>query len=95
MSFLQAEVNVSWDFQDVYGQTIYTKDYKAKSGQFSIDYNKKATSLLAVEDAIASSFLKFIDNKKVKEHLSKDNVAIQKTLPYICLLYTSPSPRDS
>ncbi len=86
MSFLQAEVNVSWDFQDVYGQTIYTKDYKAKSGEFSIDYNKKTTYLLAVEDAIASSFLKFIDNEKVKEHLSKDNVAKQKTLPYITLL---------
>ncbi|WP_299253627.1 trypsin-like peptidase domain-containing protein [uncultured Lacinutrix sp.] len=85
MSFLQAEVNVAWDFQDVYGQTIYTKSYKAKSGQFSIDYNKEATALLAVEDAIASSFLNFIDNKKVKEHLSKDNIAVQKTLPYITL----------
>jgi len=85
MSFLQAEVNIGWDFQDVYGQTIYNKNYKAKSGQFSIDYNEEATSLLAVEDAIASSFLNFINNKKVKEHLAKDNIAKQKTLPLITL----------
>ncbi|WP_289044507.1 trypsin-like peptidase domain-containing protein [uncultured Olleya sp.] len=85
MSFLQAEVNIAWDFQDVYGQTVYSKNYKAKSGQFSIDYNNDATALLAVEDAIASSFLNFIDNKKVKEHLDKDNVVKQKVLPYITL----------
>ncbi|GAA3633628.1 hypothetical protein GCM10022397_18910 [Flavivirga jejuensis] len=85
MSFLQAEVNISWDFQDVYGQSVYTKSYKTTSGQFSIDYNKKNTSLLAVEDAVASSFLTFINNEKVKKHLEKDNVATQKTLPNITL----------
>ncbi|WAC02109.1 trypsin-like peptidase domain-containing protein [Lacinutrix neustonica] len=85
MSFMQAEVNIAWDFQDVYGQTVFSKNYKAMSGEFSIDYNQDATTLLAVEDAIASSFLNFINNKTVKEHLAKDNIAIQKTLPTITL----------
>lgn len=83
MSFLQAEVDISWDFQDVYGQSLYTKDYKTTSGEFSIDYNNEATGLLAIEDAISSSFLKFINNKIVKEHMAKDNVASQNTLPSI------------
>ncbi|MFC5048271.1 S1C family serine protease [Aquimarina hainanensis] len=85
MTFLQAEVNVSWDFQDIYGQSIYSKSYKTTSGQFSIDYNKKSTALLAIEDAITSSFLNFINNKKVEELLKKDNIKTKKTLPYITL----------
>ncbi len=85
MRFLQAEVKVAWDFLDVYGQSVYKKEYTAKSGEFSIDYNKEATALLAVDDAIASSFLSFISNKKVIEHLEKNNIAVQEKLPTITL----------
>ena len=84
MRFYQAEVTISWDFLDTYGQTVYTKDYEAKSGQFSVDYNSKPT-LLAVEDAIASSFLKFMNDPTVIGHLDKENVATKKTLPNISL----------
>ncbi|MFD0989187.1 S1C family serine protease [Mariniflexile jejuense] len=85
MRFLQAEVNVIWDLQDIYGQSIFNEASRNTSGQFSIDYNKESTSLLAVEDAITSSFLNFINNEKVKEYLEKGNMDEQEKLPYITL----------
>lgn len=71
MSFLKSELEIEWDFQDVYGQSQYTKEYKTLSGEFSYDYNGDDTVILSVKDAISASFLKFISDPKVKELLKQ------------------------
>lgn len=71
MSFLKSELEIEWDFQDVYGQSLYKKKYKTLSGEFSYDHNGGETVILSVKDAISTSFLKFISNPKVKELLKK------------------------
>lgn len=71
MSFLKSELEIEWDFQDVYGQSLYKRKYKTLSGEFSYDHNKGETILLSVKDAISASFLKFIADPKVKKLLKK------------------------
>ncbi|WP_299101092.1 trypsin-like peptidase domain-containing protein [uncultured Winogradskyella sp.] len=71
MSFLKSEIEIEWDFQDVYGQSLYKRKYKSLSGEFSYDHYGKETILLSVKDAISTSFLKFIADSKVKKLLKK------------------------
>ncbi len=71
MSFLKSELEIEWDFQDVYGQSQYTRNYNTTSGEFSYDYNKDNTVILSVKDAISASFLEFISDSKVKALLKK------------------------
>lgn len=71
MSFLKSEVEIEWNFQDIYGQSKYKRKFKTTSGEFSYDYNESNTVILSVKDAIAASFLKFIDDNKVKKLLEK------------------------
>ncbi|NRD21366.1 trypsin-like peptidase domain-containing protein [Winogradskyella eckloniae] len=71
MSFLKSELEIEWDFQDIYGQSLYKRKYKTTSGEFSYDHNGQETIILSVKDAISSSFLKFIADSKVKALLKK------------------------
>ena len=71
MSFLKSELEIEWDFQDVYGQSLFKHKYKTLSGEFSYDHNGENTVILSIKDAISSSFLQFIANPKVKALLKK------------------------
>lgn len=72
MRFLKAQVIIDWDLQDIYSQSVYKQNFKTTSGEFSIDVNEDDTALRAVEDAIATSFLKFIGDEQTKKFLLKD-----------------------
>ncbi len=67
--FLNADISIEWDVQDIYGQSKYKKVVKGKSGEFSYDYNKEKAMINCVEDAISASFLTFFGNKNVRAFL--------------------------
>lgn len=80
MPFLKAEAEITWNFLDVYGQTIYSKKTTTKSGDFSFDFYKKETTTAAIEDAIAASFYNFMSEKSVKDNLKKSKFGIEPKL---------------
>ena len=71
MIYLKIEAEITWDFLDIYGQSIYSKKTTTKSGDFSFDYYKEKVVATALEDAVSNSFLNFMNKKKVKGNLKK------------------------
>ena len=69
------------------GNAIY--EGKVAEGKFSIEVDGKT---LAVHKQIQASLSTDKSDKTVGEHKYEVDVAIEQ--PEICLLYTSPSPRD-
>ncbi|WP_242202710.1 S1C family serine protease [Aestuariivivens insulae] len=83
MAFVKADVGIEWSFLDFYGQNLYKRKFDAVSGEFSIDYNKKETATMAVNDAISKSFLNFINDQKVQDFLSKESNVIAPKMEVI------------
>ena len=69
MNFIESDIEIEWDFLDIYGQSLFKKIINATSGQFSINFFKDLTVKNSIKDAISSSFLSFINDKKVRDLL--------------------------
>lgn len=85
MTFMQSEIKVEWEMQDIYGQTKFKKLYKAKSGEFAFDYFQENTVLLSIKDAIEASFLKFIEENPNQKFLMKTEISDAPVLDNITL----------
>jgi S1-C subfamily serine protease len=85
MNFLKANIEIEWGFLDVYGQNIYNKNYQSTSGDFSYDYYGDKVSLMAVQDAISASFLKFMNDPEVRKNIKKGDVEPKEELNTLTL----------
>lgn len=72
MTFLITKLNIEWEIFDLYDQSKYKETFKAESGEFSFDFEGDKAIQNSIEDAITSSFFKFMDKKEVKKLLLKE-----------------------
>lgn len=73
INFSESQTEIEWEFLDIYGQTLYKKIINSTSGQFATAFYKEASVKESIYDAITSSFLNFINEKKVRELLTITN----------------------
>jgi len=72
-SYLVTNVIIDWELTDIYDQTKFTKTLEGISGEFNFTSSTEKTAVLnSLDDAITSSFIKFISENKFKEYLGED-----------------------
>ena len=95
-SFVVTELNTAWYLKDVYGDTLYTKNITAKSGEYLVPHeNGTATIELVFEDAIHNSFIELLNDVKFNEYYKKEIIK-KETFEKITLNkgYTNPTNID-
>jgi len=65
-NFIEANVSMTWQLEDIYKQTLYTSEIVSKSGQLSWHMNNEPVQM-AIEDAVTNGFLSFLDQEAVIE----------------------------
>lgn len=86
MDFYKVVVNIEWELLDFYGQSLYRKEFQSSSGDFSSHFYGEELGKVAIEDAIATSFLNFINDPEVKERLKKDSKHVSPQYEQITLV---------
>jgi S1-C subfamily serine protease len=73
LDFYKVVVDIEWELLDFYGQSVYGKEFQSSSGDFSAHFYGEELGKVAIEDAIATSFLNFVNDPEVKQRLKKDS----------------------
>lgn len=73
-SYLVTNVTIDWELTDIYDQTKFTKTLEGISGEFNFTASTEENAILnSLDDAITSSFIKFISENEFKEYLGEDS----------------------
>ncbi|MCX6154933.1 MAG: trypsin-like peptidase domain-containing protein [Candidatus Kapabacteria bacterium] len=73
--FMYMDMECKWIVEDTYGDTVYVDSIASKSGQIGTHLNKWSAAVkLAMEDALETSLIKFMETTAVKELLKKDTL---------------------
>ncbi len=65
-NFIEADISMTWQLEDIYKQKLYSSEIQSKSGQFSWHNNSEPVQM-AIEDAVTSGFLTFLAEEGVQE----------------------------
>lgn len=66
-TFLVTKLDIEWNISDIFGQSLYTKRNKVKSGEFVFNKDKEESLSNSVQDAVNESLLSLIKTNEVKE----------------------------
>ena len=72
-SYLVTNVLIDWELTDIYDQTKFTKTIEGESGEFNFTASTDKDAVVnSLDDAITSSFIKFISENEFKKYLDED-----------------------
>ncbi|WP_177229154.1 S1C family serine protease [Pustulibacterium marinum] len=90
--FLTSQVAIEWEITDFYGRPEYTESIEGASGDFKFSKDEEQIKK-CLQDAISSSFLKFMGNEAVDKLIDKNNVGEEIELEQI-VIKNSTTPTD-
>ena len=70
--YLTSEVTIEWELTDIYGQPQYSKVIKGDSGEFKVLSDLQESVFNCLDDAVTSSYLKFMSAPELRQLLQKE-----------------------
>ncbi len=70
--YLTSEVTIEWELTDIYGQPQYKEVIKGESGEFKVQGDQKESLFNCLNDAVTSSYLKFMGAPELRQLLNKE-----------------------